>query len=557
MVNLSSLKIKITLLIAGTGIILSVLLATIAPYQAKELGEDILNNDAEFISNLLVENLALGMQTIILDDGAALEQTLELLKNETGHATVSNVWIYDADFKFIKGLNDVRANNLPSNSLTEVQVSSNNSHIDIWSPMYDSDHSILGFVGVQFSKVYLNDMSGKNIAFVLLIGLIIVAGTVIFGIIFGRRIGKPISDIASIAQDISQGEINHTIEVNRKDEIGVLSQAFQGLINYMKELADASQKIAENDLSVEIKPKSENDVLGNSFKTMSVNLIKMVDRLSDNANQLVSSAAELAASSEEISRGANDQSEQVNQVLSAVEEMAGSISQASGNAGEASEASRGASDTASDGGEIVAETIQGMQSIDKVVRESAGSIGKLAQSAEEIGHIIGVIDDIADQTNLLALNAAIEAARAGEQGRGFAVVADEVRKLAERTGQATGEITSMIKGIQDQTSDAVKSMEVGINEVAQGREMADKAGQSLTKIVEVSQKVMDMMKQIASGTDEQTEAVEIVSSNVENISKITKETAGGAKQSAKAAEQLNQQAEELKSIVETFKLSEV
>ncbi|HKK20007.1 MAG TPA: methyl-accepting chemotaxis protein, partial [candidate division Zixibacteria bacterium] len=202
----------------------------------------------------------------------------------------------------------------------------------------------------------------------------------------------------------------------------------------------------------------------------------------------------------------------------------------------------------------VGDTINGMQRIADVVRISADSIGKLAKSADQIGEIISVIDDIADQTNLLALNAAIEAARAGEQGRGFAVVADEVRKLAERTGKATGEITDMIKGIQGETTEAVQSMESGISEVDNGRQLADSAGGSLTEIVSMSQRVMDMVQQIATATEEQSSAAEQISRNIEHISSVTKETATGAEQSAAAAEELNRQAEGMKQMVAQFKI---
>jgi len=385
-----------------------------------------------------------------------------------------------------------------------------------------------------------------------------VFGAVIFGafiaFFIARGISKPVSNMAEIAQEIATGDIQKDVELHSKDEIGQLASSFRQLIAYMKELAGAAERIAANDLTVEVSPKSDKDVLGNSFKTMTGNLTGMIRQLGQNADELVTAATEIASSAEEMSRGANDQNEQMGQVSSAIEEMTATIVESSKNAAEASDGARGASDTASSGGKVVSETVQGMQRIANVVRESAESIQKLATSADQIGEIIGVIDDIADQTNLLALNAAIEAARAGEQGRGFAVVADEVRKLAERTGKATGEITDMIKGIQTETKEAVQSMETGIQEVDKGRELADQAGNSLTEVVSGSQRVMDMIQQIATASEEQSVAAEQISKNIEHIASITKETASGAEQSATAAEELNRQAEGLRQMVGRFKV---
>jgi len=383
------------------------------------------------------------------------------------------------------------------------------------------------------------------------LGIIISLG---FGVVISRGISRPIGKIAEISDQIAMGDIQHEIDIRSKDEIGILAGSFRKLITYMNELSGAAESIAKNDLTISVEPKSEKDVLGNSFKTMITNLTGMVRQLTSNAGELVSAATEISSASEQMSRGANDQSQQVEQVSSAIEEMTATIVESSNNAGEETDASKGASDTATSGGQIVSDTIQGMQKIADVVKESAESIAKLATSADQIGEIIGVIDDIADQTNLLALNAAIEAARAGEQGRGFAVVADEVRKLAERTGKATGEITEMIKGIQTETEEAVHSMETGIQEVDKGRTLADQAGNSLGEIVTMSGKVMDMIQQIATASEEQSSAAEQISKNVEQVASITKETATGAEQSATAAEELNRQAEGLKDMVGQFKV---
>jgi methyl-accepting chemotaxis protein len=196
-----------------------------------------------------------------------------------------------------------------------------------------------------------------------------------------------------------------------------------------------------------------------------------------------------------------------------------------------------------------------MNRIASVVNQSAQTVRALGKSSDQIGEIIGVIDDIADQTNLLALNAAIEAARAGEQGRGFAVVADEVRKLAERTTKATKEIAGMIKQIQSETIGAVSAMEEGTKEVENGKMLADKAGISLREIVDVSQKVTDMVAQIAAASEQQSSASEQISKNVEAISSVTGQTASGTQQIARAAEDLNRLTENLQQLVGRFKLT--
>ena len=396
------------------------------------------------------------------------------------------------------------------------------------------------------------DTIDTTISIMLILAAVAVVSGLIIAVFITRGITRPVNQVVdacnvmtaeftemeTVVEAISNNDLTQTLPETKMAEIGIHSRDEVGqLVTAIEDSLAAKERMSI------------------SLRKMTASLNDMVRQLADGARELVSAATEISSSSEELSRGANDQSNQVAQVSTAVEEMAATIVETSKNTSDASATAKRASDTATDGGTVVSQTITGMQTIAEVVRRSADSIGKLAQSADQIGEIISVIDDIADQTNLLALNAAIEAARAGEQGRGFAVVADEVRKLAERTGKATGEITEMIKGIQSETQEAVEAMEAGVGEVDKGRELADKAGTSLSEIVSFSQQVMSMVQQVATAAEQQSVAAEQISNNIERIAAVTRESAGGAEQAAAAAEELNQQAEGIRTMVAAFRIA--
>jgi methyl-accepting chemotaxis protein len=321
---------------------------------------------------------------------------------------------------------------------------------------------------------------------------------------------------------------------------------------------DRAQAIAWGDLTgsrVDIKSEDELGDIAAAIGQMETSLRSTLDSILASTERLASASEEISASAKEQASGADRQRNQTGQVATAMQEMSATVLEISGNSGKAAEAARKASDTARQGGKIVEDTLGKMRGIAQSVEETAKKVHGLGTRSDQIGQIIGMIDDIADHTNLLALNAAIEAARAGEQGRGFAVVADEVRKLAERTSKATKEIAAMIQSIQGETKSAVEAMEAGTKQVEAGVATTQEAGNSLGAIIESAEQVGEMVTHIATAATEQSAATEEANANLEQIAKITAETAEGAQQSAKACQDLSSLALDLQNLVSQFKLS--
>ncbi len=330
------------------------------------------------------------------------------------------------------------------------------------------------------------------------------------------------------------------------------------LSDKVEEMLKEMNKFAKGDLTVELRVEKEDQIgkLYKGFNSSVKNIGDLIGKVTEAVQATASAANQISSSTEEMAAGAQEQSSQATEVAGAVEEMTKTIYETTKNTGQATEASKNSGKVAKEGGKVVEETIHGMNRIAEVVKKSAETVQALGKSSDQIGEIVQVIDDIADQTNLLALNAAIEAARAGEQGRGFAVVADEVRKLAERTTKATKEIATMIKQIQKDTSGAVESMEQGTKEVEIGKQLAEKAGASLQEIIHGAEKVVDIVSQVAAASEEQSSASEQISKNIESISSVTQQSASGIQQIAHASEDLNRLTLNLQELIAQFKVDE-
>ncbi|BAU29920.1 methyl-accepting chemotaxis protein [Aneurinibacillus soli] len=345
--------------------------------------------------------------------------------------------------------------------------------------------------------------SDKSAANAMIIGITIfaVVAAIAFGLLISRMVVGPVREMLGLMSRAEQGDLTVQSTNQAEDEIGLLSDSFNKMI------AGVNQVIKE---------------------------------INTSAMNLAASSEQISASTQEIASGTQQQAQSTETMHEMMNQFTDAVQQVAQNAEQAAVNSEAAVTVANNGGEIIHSTIEAMRTISQRIEDLSGK-------SDAIGEIIEVIDDIAEQTNLLALNAAIEAARAGEAGKGFAVVADEVRKLAERSGKATKEIAALIESIQKNTADSVEAVKVGNEEAAQ-------AGNSFAEIVEVIRQSANRVTEIAAASEQQAAQAAEVLKSVENIAAVTEETSAGTQQTSSTANELARMSEALSQLVSKFKV---
>jgi methyl-accepting chemotaxis protein len=394
-----------------------------------------------------------------------------------------------------------------------------------------------------------------------------------------KSITEPLTNLMNVARAIGNtGDLEHNIDLGRDDEIGELARTFHKMVTYLKEMAGVSEAIAGGDLTLEVKPRSSHDTLGNAFSRMVEGLAGLVRSVRDASSQVASASNQVAGASDDSAKIGLQASSAIDEVTSTMHEMsvnvqnmvkstqvqASSVSETSASIDQMVASIQRVADTAKvlldisnrsreevhNGIGTMEKATDGLTRINTTINSSGEIIGALGQRADDIGKIIEVIDDLAEQTNLLALNAAIEAARAGEHGLGFAVVADEVRKLAEKSAQSTKEISELIQSIQKEARKAVENMDRSTSIVNEGLELGSELNSALKKISNVVTEVYKFAQEIGAATNEQSHGSSQIARATTRLNEITHEINSAVEEQASGAQAVVKAMERMRELVQ-------
>ncbi len=397
------------------------------------------------------------------------------------------------------------------------------------------------------AQLYIYVFAGIG-AIAILLGLLMIA-------VLNKTLVNPLKNLTGAAERIALGDLSSMIPANaRKDEVGLLLQAFRRMIQSLNGMAVIAERIAAGDLRVSVVPQSDKDILGVSFARMLEGLHHSTSDIAEAVELLGSSANEIQAAATQVASGTAETATALSETTTTVEEVRQAAQLSAGKAASVAENAQHVVQVSRNGQKAVEETASGMRLIKEQIGLIANTVVRLSEQSQSISGIIATVTDLADQSNLLAVNAAIEAARAGEQGKGFAIVAQEIRSLAEQSKHATTEVRTILNEIQKATGAAVMATEQGSKAVEAGVKQSAQAGEAIRALADTSVEAAQMATQIAASSQQQVIGMDQIGVAMENISQAGAENAASMVQVEMATRNLQEMGQKLKQLIEQYQM---
>ena len=398
-----------------------------------------------------------------------------------------------------------------------------------------------------------SSMASANTLIITFTFLSLILG-IFFAIIIARSISRPIIKLTMFSKMLAEGNLTQSIDVNQNDEIGAMIQSFNQMNESVLDMTQSAEKIANGDLRVTITPRSEQDSLGKALSTMVENLRVQFNEISTGVNTLSSATSEIMASVSQLASGAAESATSISQATSTIEEIKQTAEVSNKKATQVSEAGQQITSISADGTKTIEDTRDGMSKIKQQMESIADIVVRLSEQSQSIGSIAGSVNDLAEQSNLLAVNASIEAAKAGEHGKGFAVVAQEIKNLAERSKESTSQIRTILVDIQKAISSAVMATEQGGKVADEGLKLSLSASEVISTLASSVEQAAQSNIQIAASSQQQVIGMDQITSAMENIRESSLQTAASTKQTEDSVSSIHNLGEKLQQILTQYKL---